>query len=420
MRRRKRVRRRRRSPVKWVIGLLVLCALAAGWLYVHGKMVQWERTAEAYRTFAGTEKDWILSCQTDDGLILYRQWDPEEYREEQTVFPYFSTIAALGLLSGTVTEEHAEGALRYQQWYLNHLNTSAQDLQNGRGTVSDCRVIREGASLREESLQTYDSVDSYAAMFLLLVDRYAQAVSDELLFSRTEDILLVLEALLNTIGPNGLSYAKSEYPVQYLMDNSEVYAGLCAAARILERMDPSGQLEQVRTMALQLREAMDLLLWNHTGGHYEVGLFEGDLLDFDGWTSFYPDGVCQLFPLCFGVLSPDSERAAQLYDQFCRTWSWERLEHQRRDINSFYWCAIGYAAAIMQDETRLTVYMDQYRDGVTQAGRAYPLYTGEAGWMAMACGHMEEAYRQRLQWTGLAHAAADWFADGWKRFSATF
>ena len=47
MRRRKRVRRRRRSPVKWVIGLLVLCALAAGWLYVHGKMVQWERTAEA-------------------------------------------------------------------------------------------------------------------------------------------------------------------------------------------------------------------------------------------------------------------------------------------------------------------------------------------------------------------------------------
>lgn len=255
----------------------MLCALAAGWLYVHGKMVQWERTAEAYRTFAGTEKDWILSCQTDDGLILYRQWDPEEYREEQTVFPYFSTIAALGLLSGTVTEEHAEGALRYQQWYLNHLNTSAQDLQNGRGTVYDCRVIREGASLREESLQTYDSVDSYAAMFLLLVDRYAQAVSDELLFSRTEDILLVLEALLNTIGPNGLSYAKSEYPVQYLMDNSEVYAGLCAAARILERMDPSGQLEQVRTMALQLREAMDLLLWNHTGGHYEVGLFEGDL-----------------------------------------------------------------------------------------------------------------------------------------------
>lgn len=395
-----------RSLIMWMAGLLVLCIVTGGVLCVNGKLAQWERQAEAYRTFAQQEKAWILSCQTEDGLILYRQWNLDEHQEEQTVFPYFSSIAALGLLSGTVTDEQAEGALRYQQWYLDHLNTPADDPMNGQGTVYNYRIIRDGTNLREESLQTYDSVDSYAAMFLILVDRYAQVVNDELLLTRSADILRVLDALVNTIDRNGLSHAKAEYPVQYLMDNAEVYAGLCAATRILEQIGSPAQLEQIRAMALQVRETTDFLLWN-AEGYYEIGIFEGEALDFDGWTIFYPDSVCQLFPLCFGVLEPESERAAQLYHQFCQAWNWERLEPLRREVSHFYWGLTGYAAALMQDEARLSVYMDQYQIAVTAQGRAYPLYTGEAGWLAMACGHMEQIYLEKQRNISIADVVAD-------------
>lgn len=375
-------------------GLLGLILLAAAWWgFQRWREAQerWLQRAEEYRIFAQEEKEWILSCQTDGGLILLREWEKEHTQEEQTVVPYFSSIAALGLLSGTVTEEQAEGARRYQLWYLDHLNSEDDDPVNGSGTIYDYRAIRDGRTIRVESAGSCDSVDSYAALFLILADRYASVADQTVLQERSGDIVLVIDALMRTIDESGLSYAKAEYPVQYLMDNSEVYAGLCAAAEILEVIEPGGErLERVKGASRDLLSAMERILWNQEKQWYEVGAKDGEVLESDGWSEFYPDSVSQLFPACFGVLEPSSERGTQLYESFSQTWEWETLEHRREEVSDFYWCVAGYAAALQGDSPRLDTFMERYRLALEQEGREYPLYTGEAGWMAMACGHMEE------------------------------
>ena len=114
--------------------------------------------------------------------------------------PYFSGLAALGLLSGSVTQEQLQGAERFLLWYLDHLNTAQEDPINGDGTVFDQLAIREGETIRvEPKVGRYDSVDSYAAILLLLADRYGQVAGPSLLEARRADLLRVLDALLRTL-----------------------------------------------------------------------------------------------------------------------------------------------------------------------------------------------------------------------------
>ena len=384
----------------WLLLIPVLLAALGigGWQMLRERQARWREQAGQYQAWAAAEKDWILSCQLDSGLILYTQWDGEAPREEQTVTPYFSGLAALGLLSGTVTQEQLQGAERFLLWYLDHLNTAQEDPINGDGTVFDQLAIREGETIRvEPKVGRYDSVDSYAAILLLLADRYGQVAGPSLLEARRADLLRVLDALLHTLEENGLSHAKAEYPVQYLMDNCEVYAALGAAPRLLEILDAGGsRLEAVNQARSQLGQTIENILWNETLERYETGILTGKPLDSDGWDSFYPDSAAQLFPLCFGVLEPDDGRARALYEDFCGAWSWETLEHQHSGESTFAWCVTAYAAALLEDEERLSQFIQAYHTQLEERGRGYPLYTGDAGWMALACGHMEEIYQNKF------------------------
>ena len=384
---------------KWAIVVVLLAAVAGAFLFWNNHRQQWLLQAQQYRELARAEKDWILQCQMEDGLILYREWDPDFETEEQTVVPYFSSIAALGLLSGTVTEEQVQGALAYQTWYLDHLNDEQQDPVDGRGTMFDYLVTRSGAQVSIQSTGRFDSVDSYAALFLLVADRYADVVSPAFAHERAEDLLVVVDVLLRTLDSNGLACTKTEYPVQYLMDNCEVYAGLRAAADLLEQIEPDGaRLKRTVEAADALLEAMERFLWDSQQNQYYTGIFEERVLKTHAWEEFYPDGVSQLFPMCFGILEPASDRSAQLYNAFCAAWDWETMDVQRREINQFYWCLMAYAAALQEDEPRLQLYLQNYQAVLQREGRQYPLYTGDSGWMALACSQMEEYYQNKFWW----------------------
>ena len=381
------------------LSLLLVAALIGSVAVLKQREARWQARAEQYRQLARQEKDWIMQCQTEDGLILYQAWDPEDTEEDQTVMPYFSSIAALGLLSGTVTPEQADAALAYQRWYLDYLNRAEDDPVNGSGTIYDWTVIRSGSQIQMESTGSYDSVDSYAALFLLVADRYQQVADTQLLQERPGQLLQVVDALLRTLDENGLSCAKSEYPVQYVMDNSEVYAGLGAAESLLAQLEPEGErLERVRQAREKLAAAMDSILWNQAALRYEIGVLSGKpILDFS-WEEFYPDSICQLFPICFGVIEPDSERSIQLYERFCEGWAWQEMELQTQEITRFFWCSMAYTAALREDEHRLERYIANYQASLVENGRGYPLYTGDSGWMALACSQMETLYEEKEWW----------------------
>lgn len=366
---------------------------------VYGSMMIIQREAmlekmNFYKELAAGEKAWILQCQNDDGLILHEQWG-EEAQQRQIVYPYFSSIAALGLLAGTVTEEQADSAGRYLIWYLDHLNTAEEDPINGDGTIYNYCVIRESGKVRSEPTREYDSVDSYAAMFFIVADAYAKKVDVRLLLERKDDVQRVAKALLRTLGENGLSNAKAEYPVQYLMDNSEVYGGLRSGADLLERIEP-GSGQELDQAADRMAQSFDAFLWNSEQNRYEIGLMEdGQPLDSQGWDQFYPDSIGQLFPGCFQVPTMDPLRTEQLYTDFCQIWQWENLEHRRTGDNIFYWGIASYAAALQEDEECLQTFLQEYHAELEQNGRKYPLYTGDSGWVALACGYMEDVYRNK-------------------------
>lgn len=374
--------------------LLVLC-MSMLWIL---RQAHFHRIADDYAAKAAAEKDWILSCQTDDGLILYSQWDEGQTAQSQVVVPYFSSIAALGLLSGTVTKAQAESVRRYLLWYMEHLNTETQDPVNGDGTIYDYRVTLENGNISTESTGDYDSVDSYAALFLMVADGYGNKIDRQLLTEHREAVIRVADALLRTIQENGLSYAKAQYPIQYLMDNAEVYAGLRAGARLLKDIAPdTSYSEALDKAADRLQTAFEKQFWDPDTGFYKIGLTEeSSALECDAWNEFYPDSIAQLFPACFSVTDVKSPRAESLYQDFCREWDWENFEHQLSGESTFYWCVLAYIAAVQNDEDRLQDFLQNYEELLHQNSRSYPLYTGDAGWVALACGYMEDWYRSRF------------------------
>ena len=88
------------------------------------------------------------------------------------------------------------------------------------------------------STQSYDSSDSYAATFLTLVRAYYDTTGDAAFLRGIEaDLRLVAGAIYSTMDPrDGLTYAKADYRIKYLMDNAEVYRGLLDWAYLLREV----------------------------------------------------------------------------------------------------------------------------------------------------------------------------------------
>lgn len=67
------------------------------------------------------------------------------YNGGYKVMPYFSNLAALGLLERA---QYAPVVKKYMDWYFSHLNTSETDYNKVSGTVYDYRRIRTGSRKR--------------------------------------------------------------------------------------------------------------------------------------------------------------------------------------------------------------------------------------------------------------------------------
>ena len=59
---------------------------------------------------------------------------------------------------------------------------------------------------------------------------YAKTYGDSsYILAHDTQIRDIVNVMFATMGENGYTYAKPDYKICYLMDNAEVYAGLCAA-----------------------------------------------------------------------------------------------------------------------------------------------------------------------------------------------
>ena len=161
----------------------------------------------------------IRECQLADGAFRIKaNGDPVWIR------PYFGNHAALALLAGKSPED----LLRVRKWIEWYSEAQLQD-----GSINDFEG-RISTGYRDNGKR--DSVDSYAATYLLTLARYQQEAKS-LPDKAAQAARKALVAIQGSMDKDGLTWAKPDYKVKYLMDNVEVYGGLTAAERLFTAID---------------------------------------------------------------------------------------------------------------------------------------------------------------------------------------
>ena len=326
-----------------------------------------------------TETAWLASLQLENGAIPMTKND----NGTVTMNPYFADIAALALLDNA--DKYSENVKAYMDWHFAHLNTAKTDYNKTDATIYDYTITLEnGKIVKEESKGTYDSTDSYAATFLTVVNKYYEKTADKAyILANAKDIARIADAMLSTINM-GLTYAKPDYKVMYLMDNCEVYEGCVSAANLLGVISSEASEYKLtgtkcEYAATWIKDTVENKMWNADGKHYEAGLFSDGSAAFEfKWDEFYPCATAQLFPIVHGLIAADTIRAKELYDTFSATFDWEGYNIP----SEFCWGSNVLAAALVGDADSVVEYMVNYAPGMVL--HSYPLYNADIARVAMA------------------------------------
>lgn len=353
-----------------------------------------QENIELFSEIFESETAWLASLQLENGAIPMTYSPNGEVRMN----PYFADFAALALLDKA--EEYSDEVKKYMDWHFAHLNTGKTDYNGVDGTIYDYLITLKDGKITDESIaiykrkNSYDSTDSYAATFLSVLNKYYNKTGDsEYIVSHADEIQRVINAMFATYH-KGLTTAKPDWRVKYLMDNCEVYEGLLAAAELFENvlspLDSSYQATEKKCAetAFEVAKAIEEQLWKPHLGYYEVGKWKiiGVTSDIFSWKKYYPCATAQLFPVIHGLIAPNTERANMLYDKFCESYDWQNFEYD--DV--FYWGANLQAAVAMNDIDSIVEYMTNYAELIDT--HAYPLYNADAARVCLAANVLLQKY----------------------------
>jgi len=349
--------------MKRILCALLVIALLAGVFSLAPAAIDRDEITQLCDDTIETELPRLRGFQLPNGAIT--MYDIRNGGRSKLV-PYFSCSAALGLLAGG----DVEAAKRYIQWHFTHLEAE--------GTIYDYTVVVSAdGSITEISTQDCDSVDSYAALFLILLDEYAKAGGDMALLEAHREGIARIVAAMDAIKQWGLTYAKPDYKVYYLMDNCEVAAGYRAAASLWNMLGNPWQAFRCGLQAWCVTLAVNLRLWNWGRGCYDYAL--GNPSDL---SVFYPDAAAQLFPVAFGLIRPSSGRAVRLYENFLAEHPQWLEGHNNGD---YPWVILTRATLAMGDANTTAKYLHNvkglYIDDEA-SGRWYCQESGLAVWAA--------------------------------------
>ncbi len=353
-----------------------------------------QENIELFEKIFESETAWLASLQLENGAI------PMIYTPngEVKVNPYFADFAALALLDKA--EVYSETVKKYMDWHFSHLNTATTDRNGLDGTIYDYTITLENGKIIDESVtildgkESYDTTDSYAATFLLVLSKYYNKTGDsEYIITHKSEIKRIVNAMFATYH-KGMTMAKPDWTVKYLMDNCEVYEAVVATEKLCEDVlcveDPTLKPLQKKCAdaILEIPQTIEDELWMPFAGHYKVGITKLLKITSDAfsWDTYYPAATSQMFPIIHGVIAPNTERASKLYNRFCEEFDWENFDYP----DAFYWGANLQAAVMMNDIDRVVVYMTNYAELIDT--HAYPLYNADAARVCLAANMLLEKY----------------------------
>ena len=296
------------------------------------------------------------------------------------IMPYDANLMALGLLRDP---QRWPAVRAWMQWYIAHLNYS--DKWGLGGTIYDYNVSSTGV---ETSTNAADSTDSYAATFLSLAWAYYQTGDPSghaYISSIASQLNLVGGVIASTQQSDGLTWAKPDYLIKYLMDNCEVQKGLRDAVSLFTALNMPTQASYYKTLADANLQGINGMWMNGVWGWYkgQSGTVYGPTM-----STWYPDATAQLFPVLYGVVPASDPRAQQAYAAFNNAWpGWPQLSFTTQD--AFPWILVSGAAAQMGDTARVDQYIQSIQSQYVNVGFGGLFYDNEGGWFMRTNWYME-------------------------------
>lgn len=318
---------------------------------------------------------WLRSCQ-----ILSPGSDADgaigRYPDQGWVMPYFSNFSAMAML-----EEPSSYALveRYLDWYLRNLEKN--------GTILDYHYDKKMNSKTAKP----DSEDAYAGTYLSLVTRYHdRAGQTHWVRKNLPGLKKVARCIINLMDRDRLTFALASYRVKYLMDNCEAYRGLADFAELLDYLgDQDAPYCKARAQAIAT--GIERALWNQRGLYYHPNK-TGWLRPRVSLKKFYPDAACQIFPVLYGLLEPESDRGARLYKVF--------NEYQPDWVSikppDYPWVILGYYACLHGDYRRAYEKVRYAREAYIDP-KSGNWFCAEAAFFVLTCARL---IQKRDQWLG--------------------
>jgi hypothetical protein len=311
--------------------------------------------------------EWMSHLSAPSGALLYT---PSQ------IDPYFANLAAIGMTKDALRMPQVTAWIN---WYINHLNWP--DKWGLYGTTYNWSVASNGT---ETPTNDADSTDSYAATFLSLVWNAWQTGNPQarsLISGLSYQLDVIGGVIIQTQQSDGLTWAKPDYKIKYLMDNCEAYRGLRDLASLYQyAFGDTAKAAYYNAAAASVQRGLSSMWLNGTWAVYRDDLGRNISPKTSTW---YPDATAQVFPVLMGVVASSDYRALESYSAFNAAWpGWPVLSYNAQD--AFPWCLVGDAAATMGDAVRLSTYIDSIQKKYVNTGFPWPFYNAEAGWFIRA------------------------------------
>jgi len=336
-----------------------------------------ERIRNGFYAAILREAEHIRKSVTTDGAI--NMVPIIDSGQDAYIIPYFAAYASVGLdIAALLTKERdLRTALEYLNlsenfyyWYTAHMNPD--------GSIYD---YTNGSVEAPEPTGDADSEDAYAGVFLFgayihyrVVQTIDEVQAGEFLTRIEPFCRKAANLIISLQEPDGLTLAKRDYPIQYLMDNLEAYEGLKA----LQPLGVAGFEEYAEKIAT----ATNRYLWLQEGYFAWAKDPHDDTLS-SGWDKWYPDKMANTWAIYFNFIG--QEKRDIIYEVLRQEFSEPKSAYSELRTGVIQ---LAIAALVQRDTSRAADYIKealkhQDKDG----GFPDPYeYTHLSGWFIVAAG----------------------------------
>ena len=266
----------------------------------------------------------VFSCSQHPALKVAKP--VIDIEEANYIVPYFLNLS---LLNELPKKKNYKDTRNYILWVFDNLNYP--DKHGMTGTIYDFYITKSGL---ETPVEKYDSVDSYSASFLMMLNEYTKLSGDKsIVKENSKKILDIVYTLAFLQDSDGLTTAKPNHKEKYLMDNCEVYGGLTAYLELAERYSEleQNQKEYYPRVRKNIKDAINSILFNEINNNFDWA-FDG-LAHTSDWNVFYPDSYAQLFPILFDI-TEDADLKQHLWKEYNKRYKNKTLPKEQEIIYS--------------------------------------------------------------------------------------